>query len=236
MLVRITNHCQMCCSHCMVEAGPDGAHMSGEIYASALEFIRKFEFQIILIGGGEPTDHPDVLGFIDQAVDAGIKPVLLSNGMFLEDKKMTDEIIARDILVQITNDDRFYPKRVPIIEHKNFAYTDRIRMLSPYGRAVTNKMETTRQSPMCFNLRSITRHLRDFKLAVLTLRGMGKMCTPSVNIDGSISAGESPSCHIIGTITDSNLKITNAVCEMKCGKCGLEAGLPPEYRKAIGAL
>jgi hypothetical protein len=66
------------------------------------------------------------------------------------------------------------------------------------------------------------------------LRGMGKMCTPSVKVNGDIVAGESSFCCKIGTVDDSNLRLTNNVCGMKCNACGLEDGLRPEYRKAIG--
>ena len=100
--------------------------------------------------------------------------------------------------------------------------------------ALENKIPCTRQSPLCFNLRSYVRKLRDFKEAVYRLRNSGKMCIPSVNTDGTLVAGEAPSCSSFGHVTDSNLVLTNRLCDLSCNRCGLADGLPDEYKEAIG--
>ena len=234
MLVRITNICRMGCSHCMVNAGPAGDSMSMETFRQTAEFIDRNGFAVALLSGGEPTEHSQLLEFIDHLKSLDIQVVLLSNGMFLDDKKLTDEILARKIMVQITNDGRFYPNKIKHIDSPLLMYEDTIRLVSPFGRAVENKLTCTRQSPLCFNLRSITRKLRDFKEAVYRLRNMGKMCIPSVNTDGSLVAGEAPSCSPFGHVTDSNLVLTNRLCDLRCNKCGLADGLPDAYKEAIG--
>jgi hypothetical protein len=170
------------------------------------------------------------------AIDAGFKTTLLSNGMFLTDQELTKAILDLDIFVQVTNDPRFYPKEVPHVEHKNIIYENNIRLVSPFGRALENNIPVTRQSPLCFNLRSIVRHYHDFFQGLLMLRQKVKMCTPSINIDGSISAGESNSCHHIGTVNDSNLVLTNKLCSMTCAKCGLVHNLDDPHKTAIGEL
>lgn len=236
MLVRITEKCHMGCSHCMINAGPAGQHMSLDTYKQVLDFIKKTMFPFIMVSGGEPMEHPDVLTMLKMAIDVGFKTTLLSNGMFLADQKLTKTILDMEVLVQVTNDSRFYPKKVSHVEHKNIMYEDTIRLVSPFGRALENKIPVTRQSPLCFNLRSIVRHYHDFFQGLLMLRQKVKMCTPSVNIDGSLSAGESNSCHRVGTVNDSNLVLTNKVCSMTCDKCGLVRNLDDLHKTAIGEL
>lgn len=226
----------MGCSHCMINAGQTGQHMSLDTYKRVLGFIEKTMFPFIMVSGGEPMEHPDVLTMLKMAIDAGFKTTLLSNGMFLTDQELTKAILDLDIFVQVTNDPRFYPKEVPHVEHKNIIYENNIRLVSPFGRALENNIPVTRQSPLCFNLRSIVRHYHDFFQGLLMLRQKVKMCTPSINIDGSISAGESNSCHHIGTVNDSNLVLTNKLCSMTCAKCGLVHNLDDPHKTAIGEL
>jgi len=236
MLIRVTEKCRMGCSHCMINAGPNGRHMARDIYKQTLEFIRETGFPLMMISGGEPMEHPDILILLQMAVDAGLKTTLLSNGMFLTDQELTKKVLDLDVLVQITNDSRFYPEKVPHIKHEKVIYEDSIRLVSPFGRALENKIPVTRQSPLCFNFRSIVRHFHDFLQGLYQLRLRMKMCTPSINIDGSISAGESNSCHCIGTVYDSNLELTNKVCNMRCDKCGLVNNLDELHKGAIGEV
>jgi len=121
-----------------------------------------------------------------------------------------------------------------MVDHPQLMYETRIRMISPFGRAVINKIPMNRQSPTCFNLRSICRRFRDFKYSMAQLRGLLKFCTPSINIDGTIAAGENNGCTTIGTVTDNNLVLTNRLCSMTCRRCGLVDNLIPELKKVIG--
>lgn len=236
MLVRITEKCNMGCSHCSVSAGPDGKHMSMDVYERVLKFIDWIRVPMILLSGGEPTLHPDIESMIKKAIEKDLHVTLLSNGTFLEDLAMTEWILKTGVLVQITNDKRFYPREVPIINHPKLMYEHSIRMVSPFGRALENKIATSRQSPLCFNLRSLCRHTHDFKEALIMLRSMEKFCTPSINIDGTISAGEGNTCSTFGTVNDSNLKLTNALCSLTCGRCGLRDNLDHSYKAAIGEI
>jgi hypothetical protein len=89
-------------------------------------------------------------------------------------------------------------------------------------------------SPLCYNLRSAVHTTGDFATAIALLRSMRKMCIPSVNVDGSISAGETNFCHIIGNVDSSNEEITKRILKMKCNNCGLEENLSPMHKKVIG--
>lgn len=236
MLVRITEKCDMGCNHCMINAGPDGQHMELSVYEQVLKFIKSTDYSFIMISGGEPFEHPSVIEFIKLAQKQRIKILIASNGTFVGNKELRNEIINMDVSIQITNDPRYYPKRITIWDHKNFHYINAIQGVSPFHRAIKNNIEITRMSPLCFNLRSFCRNpsIKDFKKAIQALRLQHKMCTPSINIDGSIAAGESNACTTFGTVYDNNMTLTNNLNDLKCGNCGLYENLGPEYLNAIG--
>lgn len=234
MLVRITESCMMGCSHCMIDATPEGGHMREETFRTALEFISGVEGGIVMISGGEPIDHPEFFKFVEIAKQERFMVLVMSNGMFLENEELRERVLALNVQLQITNDERFYPKRIFEYKHKNISWESELRMLSPFGRAIKNGIHTSRQSPLCFNLRSVLRSTRSLPDAIRFLRMKGKFCTPSINIDGSISAGESNSCYRVGFVGEPIAKIANGIMSMKCNYCGLEDGLEDKYREAIG--
>lgn len=233
MLVRITEKCNMGCNHCMINANPKGAHMSPDTYKEVLKFIEWTKIPLILISGGEPTQHPKIIEMIEMALNKKFKIILLSNGTFIEDEYLKNKIIDLSISVQITNDKRFYPRKVPVINNENFHYTNKIRIVSPFQRALINNLSINRQSPLCFNLRSIIHNLKDFRNSLIKLRMMGKMCTPSINIDGSLAAGESNICSIFGSVIDRN-NLNENLLNLRCNKCGLTDKLDIAYKRAIG--
>ena len=112
-----------------------------------------------------------------------------------------------------------------------------LRSLSPFGRARRAQMKCTRMSPFCFNLRSATRRVGHLKRALGTLRSLGKMCSPSINVDGTVVAGEAPECAVIGkvgTLGTPIQEMTKNLVHMRCDWCGLMDGLDGEYREAVG--
>lgn len=234
MLVTITNQCQMGCTHCMQDAQPIGQHMSLEVFKKSLTFIERF-YQIIMISGGEPTEHPLIFDFLN-LVNSDWYVILMSNGLFLKDKEMKDRILSYENLnIQIYNDPAYYPIRVENPRHPRIVYGDKINLLSPFGRAVKNKISSERQYPCCFNLRSIIRSTQDFSKTINTLRLIGKMCTPSIGVNGEIYAGEAPTCYQIGSVDSSNKDLLLNTARMgSCNRCGLEIKLEPAYKKAIG--
>ncbi len=230
MLVKITTKCQMGCSHCMEDALPEGECMSMDILEKTLTFIEKCYdgVKIIMLSGGEPTEHPDILKIIERLKDWNV--VLLSNGMFLSTPLKTP-ILDSGIAIQIYNDPRYYPIRIKPIQHPRVLFADEINLLSPFGRA--KGMKSERMGPLCFNLRSCVRATRSFKEGLMAVRSRMKMCIPSVDVSGNICAGESRFCHKIGTVESSFGVLANNLLAMKCNKCGLEDNLQSEHLKAI---
>lgn len=234
MLIRITDSCRMGCSHCMVDAKPSGSHMSEQTYQDALHLTARLGLPIVLLSGGEPADHPRVIDMIRTAKKSGMHVQLLSNGMFLgEDPARRMAILDLVDSVQVTNDPRYYPKRIEHYEHPKVAFERRLRQLSPFGRAAGSR-ECSRQAPLCFNLRSLTRALGSVELAVWELARRMRFCVPSINTDGSVVCGESPSCSPVGHASDSLEDLTARIVELRCSRCGLVRNLDTMHRNAIG--
>lgn len=233
MLIRITNHCTMNCKHCMIDATPEGKHMSIKTFKDALQFSSKFDPYFLLISGGEPTDHPQFLEILRIAKEYDEKILIkfvASNGLFLYNDKYIDDIIDLDIGFQITHDPEYYPKSIKKIFHQLFQYEDKLRIISPFGRALTNNLKITSENPTCFNFRSVCNKSHSFAQSIRLLREIIKMCTPSINIDGSVVAGEAPSCYKIGTIYSSDEEIMHNINTMKCGKCNSHKNLQGQYK------
>jgi len=223
----------MGCSHCLTNASPEGKHMDKKTFEDALHFSSKFDPYFLMLSGGEPTDHPQFLEFLKIAKKYEKKIIVIfvaSNGLFLYNDKYTDKIIKQNIGFQITHDPRYYPKPIKKISHQLFLYEDNVRIISPFERALKNKIEISSKAPTCFNFRSICSNSSSFKESIKDLRKILKMCSPSINIDGSISVGETPSCYKIGTIYSTDEDIMNNIKNMKCGKCGSYKKLQGQYR------
>jgi hypothetical protein len=218
----------------MEEATPIGEHMSLEVFSKTLEFVSNTYggIQLLMVSGGEPTEHPEIekiLGMLK-----GWHVILLSNGLFWENDELREMILAHDVMIQVYNDSRYYPRRVAPIDHPKVLYADRINLLTPFGRA--KGMPSDRLSPLCFNLRSLCKAIKNFPEVVMQLRANGKMCSPSIDIHGNVIAGESRYCHKVGTVESSFEDILEDILSMSCNKCGLEDNLKDFQKEAIGRV
>ena len=228
-------------------------HMSFDTFKAALDCTEWIEGlawstgipKIILLSGGECTENPEIIRFIDEVTRRGWFPTLISNGSFLEKPELKAEILkpGREIFIQVGNDPRFYPRPVPIItDDARVQYKPLIEALMTLGRATHGnaaKVDIKKQQyPASFNLRSMTRHFGSIEQAMVMHRGraaMGKngMCSPNICQDGSVRAGETQFCYKIGTVASTNEELTNALINAKCDSCGLVKNLSPEQRAAI---
>jgi hypothetical protein len=218
----------------MEDALPDGEDMSIQTFLKARDFIEKtyLTLKVAMISGGEPTGHPMLLDMIQ--ILNGWYVIVLSNGLlFSENPELARRLLEMDITLQIYNDPRYYPIKVTPFEHPKIVFGNEINLMSPFGRAVKNGFKSTRQSPLCFNLRSSARTLKNFSEAVLSLRLSGKMCSPSIDVHGNVLAGESRFCHKIGTVESSEEELLENLLSMKCNKCGLEDNLQSMLKNVI---
>ena len=228
MLIRITNRCHMGCSHCLVDARPDGDHMPLNVYAKALDFASATD-GIVLLSGGEPTEHPDILNYLRLAKAAvpASNVAMLSNGAFLRDSR---ELLKEGILIQVTNDNRYYPERVPYIDHENLCYTFEVPTLIKLGRGREN---IGRHGPGCYNFRRAVLVTRNLSRAITLLRASAKFCSPSIGVDGTLRAGETPECFPFGTIWTRHYRLVQQLRRFDCDRCGLHDSLTPDRRGAL---
>lgn len=92
--IAIGNRCSKGCPFCYRDSQPDGPLMSLDAYEFVLERLRSERwgsvFQVAL-GGGEPLEHPDLLGILDATVERGVVPNFTTNG------ELVDRALAREI-------------------------------------------------------------------------------------------------------------------------------------------
>jgi hypothetical protein len=255
MLIKITNYCSMGCSHCMEDSTVAGQHMTRETFLAALGLTERLEGlawkrgvpKLLLLSGGEATEHPDVLWFLETARATGHKVILITNGMWLDDPELCAKILRpdwTDLMVQVTNDPRFYPKapkNVPT-DDPRVMFVPSLTVLVTLGRLKRSRLPAAppvRKAPTSFNFRSLTRSLRDVREALFMQRaratmGLSGHCSPSISSDGTIVAGETSNCFPIGDVHSTADDVTRALVGMQCNKCGLVDNLTQEQKLAIG--
>jgi hypothetical protein len=243
MLLKVTSKCRMVCSHCMDSCVPEGEDMSIDIFEDTIKAIEVLDPKAILISGGEPTEHPNILEIISRVKSKAMFSTLVSNGMFLENRELTTGIIRTNVDVQITNDKRFYPIAIKKPDFGKFCFEDKIRTCDKVGRAKENwdtidrKDCVVRFAPPCFNLRSLVRGGYSFKEAINTLTMRRKVCTPAILWDGSIVLGEYKFCSKVGNVSNMNLRDIEAnIRDLKCNRCGYVSSLEYKFKKAIGEI
>ncbi len=256
MIILVTNQCHAGCSHCMQESTPkSGQHMTLETFSKSLDLTARLENMAWMLGtpplvwmsGGECTEHPEILALIEQIEARGWIPGLVSNGYWLNNDALRDEILrpGRTIFAQITHDARFYPGNAPPrLADKRLFYNESLLALLPLGRALRKKGLADlglplKKAPSSFNLRSMTRSMKSIELAIAELRlrsinGRSGMCIPTISHEGHVLAGETRSCFRIGTVDSTNQELTDALIGMRCNNCGLVNNLTQEQKRAIG--
>lgn len=232
-----------------------GQHMTRETFSAALSLTERLESlawsrgvpRLLLISGGEATEHPDVLWFLETARAAGYKLILITNGMWLDDPELRAKILRpdwTDLMVQVTNDPRFYPKAPKAVptDDPRVVFVPSLTVLVTLGRLKRSRLPASppvRKGPTSFNFRSLTRSLGDVREALFMQRaraamGMSGHCSPSISSDGTIVAGETSNCFGVGNVHSSAEEVTRNVIAMQCNKCGLVDNLTQEEKLAIG--
>ena len=81
MYIQITTKCNMSCRHCAYSCGPRGRDMTREIFIKSLAVCENYG-EIVAIGGGEPTIHPQFWEFIGLSLGADTEgpPWMATNG------------------------------------------------------------------------------------------------------------------------------------------------------------
>jgi len=242
----------------MEDSTPAGEHMTRETFLAALALTERLEGDAwragiprrILISGGEATEHPDVEWFLETVISGGYDVILITNGMWLDDPGRRSKILRPEwprLMVQVTNDPRFYPKQPTNIptDDPRVVFVPTLTVLVPLGRMKPARAKAgtdgvpVRKGPTSFNLRSLTLSLGNVREALTMLRaraafGMAGNCSPSISADGTIVAGETSNCFPIGDVHSTADQVTRTLVAMQCNKCGLVDNLTQEQKLAIG--
>lgn len=248
MLVKLTNHCLMGCSHCMEDSTGRGEHMSLDTFQQVIRFTLNIEsvaqaagYRAMLLSGGECTDNPNFLKMLSMVEDAGLAPVIITHGLWINGP-LHKHILRpnRQVFIQVTNDAAFYPRKPPMIDDPRVAYVDKLTQIVHLGRAADKAFPLPgKRAPTSFNFRSLVRSL-GIRPAIARIRlnamaGKGGHCAPSVSHEGHFMAGETRNCFKLGTVWDAPEALEQAVLSMgTCNRCGLEDALEPLRRRAIG--
>lgn len=108
MYLQITTKCNMTCRHCCYTCGPKGKHMTRDIWMQALNYVAQYVGEIISIGGGEPTCHPEFFEILGRAMDEFDYVWLATNGKKVKTMRRLANIIYNEDYVNTCDDDCEY--------------------------------------------------------------------------------------------------------------------------------
>lgn len=244
MLFCITNKCSMECPHCMSSCTKDGQFFDLKDISYFANFFNYMGFHVLLISGGEPTEHPQWVELIC-ALMQKCNPqmiAIISNGSFTEDPDKLDKmrtLIRKfpDLNIQITSVKGLYKNHNYIVENKEeifrnlyghvFFETDKIGSMKPLGRAAANKeamaqvMARNVKYTTCTNPALLARQSKDISDYATNCEQNFKFCTPMVDYKLDLHMSESMLCPSVGNLI--NDAWTDLFKRMKdfvpCGKC-----------------
>lgn len=257
MLIKITDKCNMNCTHCLDDAKPDNSHfMSYEDFMNSVSFFNKYGEGVFIISGGEPMEHPYFWTFLEYALDfvrtslnVGCV-VVTTNGMY-----MTNDIVYNKIkeyedkygfkfIFQVTSVEKYYPIKIDLT-HKVFSLRSvcvckEIESMYPMGRALDNNIQCPpHKCSKCFNIRSAVRSFKNLKLACQCLAFKAKFCAPAICYNGDIRLGESRLCPVASNIYKSHKEIVSDISNFTCKNpiCReINKTLPINALEAIGEI
>lgn len=259
MMIKITERCTMSCSHCMNNATSDGRDMSIEIFRDTLEFLRRNNLgKMLIISGGEPTEHRDFDTIMKTLFDFQKKSnyfkiiTITTNGELIskDPNKFKDYVRNADdlrfkLMFQVSADVRYYPRRIQthkrIFREEGFVLCDDcVEKMYPIGRAVENGYKWDAKASKCFNVRAISKQIaKEGTLGDIEriLGGKMKFCTPHIKFDGGIGLGESDLCPKCASIYDSMEDIMKSIRGFDCRTCDMiNKNLAPEYKMLLNPI
>lgn len=253
MMIKITEVCNMGCKHCMNDAKPYGHHMTMDMFRQAVHFQCLYGGPLMIITGGEPTEHPKFEEMVNYATSVHTYypiriPLLITittNGVWMQDNFNFVEwtIRNKNVTWQVTTVDGLYPYKIdtelPVFKLKNVVVCREIEAMYPMGRALENNLPWQSKASKCFNIRAISKQLADqhklgncaMRTILSTMAANGKMCTPHIAPNGAIKLGESDLCPICSWLDRPEHEILEDILNFECHKCDfINKTLPPEYQ------
>ena len=72
--LKITDYCEMRCAFCYQGCTPQGSHANINNLSTIINALTEISVFEIVLGGGEPSSHPEINRIIDLCKNSGIKP------------------------------------------------------------------------------------------------------------------------------------------------------------------
>ncbi len=80
--VNVGYMCNQVCAHCHVDAGPDRKEiMTAETMRQILDILKKTDVHTLDITGGAPEMNPHFRGFVESAVNLGVKDIIVRSNL-----------------------------------------------------------------------------------------------------------------------------------------------------------
>lgn len=248
MIIDVTYACNMGYSHCMSDCTPDGLHMPIQTFRDSLNFLQTYKIPTWNFSGGEMFEHPQIMEILDVLEFKWTQlafrcPIcFITNGRKLaRDREVYARVTQfikrygnRLVLIQVTDDPRFYPdplskqekywlnKLGAIIEAVPGNPQNPQKCLYPQGRALQNfpNADWNVIGPKCANCRLLTlQNVNSISQMVTCLLQHGKVCTPVIAPNGGIKLGESALCPEVSNIYKSEAAIIQDIRQCTCQKC-----------------
>lgn len=252
MLIKITDKCNMGCSHCLSDCTPNLHDMEWNTFIDAMLFYNKYCKDVrkpIIISGGEPTESKIFYNVISELISytlLNIPITITTNGIWLSENEQVVKDLKKYLpacTIQIVVDDRYYPIHVnedsPIFNYDNVILCRDVLRIYPQGRAIQNNLSFEAKSSKCFNIRAITKQMVERGIPNLstifnTMTMHQKFCTPHIDIDGNIKLGESRLCPVCSNICKTEKEIIDDIINFKCHQCDfLNENLPSQYKRFV---
>lgn len=79
--LEITGKCQLACTHCYADSGPEGTHgaMTTDDWRRVIGDVADAGASLVQFIGGEPTLHPDLVALVAHALEHGLEVEVFSN-------------------------------------------------------------------------------------------------------------------------------------------------------------
>ncbi len=89
--LEVTRYCNITCDACFIENDPSTAKTLAVIESELDTLARLRRCDAMLIAGGEPLTHPQIVEIVELVKAQGVKPILLTNGVGL-DRRLSVEL------------------------------------------------------------------------------------------------------------------------------------------------
>ncbi len=110
MYIKITTKCNMYCTHCCFASSPIGKHMPFEMFKVVMGKWGAQLYQTnnyIVIGGGEPTLHPDFWKIVNYSLEYG-HPWICTNGKRTNDALRLAQLAKNGTLTAVLSLDKWH--------------------------------------------------------------------------------------------------------------------------------